>query len=71
MEAPIAAQVHVGIFDVSGRLVRTMGTSMSSTSGKMTWDGRDSEGRDVGAGVYLVRMESESGGVLRRIVKIR
>jgi hypothetical protein len=40
----------VVVFDAAGRLVRTL-----STSGTLSWDGRNSHGRRCPAGVYLIR----------------
>jgi hypothetical protein len=61
------ARVTVRIYNASGRLVRTLVTEEMWGAGRHeeSWDGRDSDGREVGAGVYLVRAEgagrAESG----------
>ena len=72
LQAPIHAKLEIAIYDVAGRVVRTMPSNMGSASSRtMTWDGKDSGGRDVSAGVYLVRLQSESSSVMRRVVKVR
>lgn len=55
---PEPGLVRLSVFDVSGRLVRTLvDESMTAGSHEVAWDGRDATGRGVGAGSYLVRME--------------
>jgi hypothetical protein len=72
LKGPLDANARIGIYDVTGRLVRMIEANTSSTAARtLAWDGRDSGGRDVGAGVYLVRLQSAAGDVLRRVVKIR
>ena len=53
-----AERVKIQIFDVSGRLVRTL-ADRSFTAGehKLTWDGADNAGREVARGVYFVRSQ--------------
>jgi hypothetical protein len=49
------------IFDLKGRLVRTLIDAERRPGGRQTvsWDGRDRGGRPAGAGVYLYRLEAE------------
>lgn len=49
-------EVRIGIYDVAGRLVRTI-VSGSQAPGRheVTWDGTDSRGRHANRGVYFVR----------------
>ncbi len=57
-ELPEAGLVRLSVFDVAGRLVRTLvDQSMPKGSFGAVWDGRDSAGREVGAGGYLARLE--------------
>lgn len=54
---PVDAPVTVRVHDVSGRLVRTLLSSrMEPGEHRVTWDGRDDEGRRVSPGVYFVRL---------------
>jgi hypothetical protein len=51
------AQVSLQIFDVSGRLVRTLVDGHETSGSKsVTWDGRDEDGRPVSSGIYFSRM---------------
>jgi hypothetical protein len=59
---PLAA--HVAVYDVQGRLVRTLLDGAAGGSRTMlTWDGRDAAGRRADAGIYFVR--ASAGGVTR------
>lgn len=55
--------VDLAIYDLSGRLVRTLarGDRLAAGDHTMAWDGRSDAGKDLPSGVYLVRFES--GGV--------
>ncbi|MFO7650695.1 MAG: FlgD immunoglobulin-like domain containing protein, partial [bacterium] len=61
---PAATEARLAIYDGSGRNVRTL-TSGPQPAGvhTATWDGTDQLGRNVGAGVYLVRLTA--GGLTR------
>ncbi len=57
-DLPVAGAVRLAVFDVAGRLVRTLvEDSMPQGSHEAVWDGRDSTGREVGSGSYLARLE--------------
>jgi hypothetical protein len=61
-------RVEIGIFDVSGRRVRSL-VDGSKPGGKWqaTWDGRDGLGRTLLPGVYLCRMRA---GKFSKVVKV-
>ncbi len=68
-----AGEASVRIFDLSGRMVAAFPpTGAQGSSALVTWDGRDSEGTAVAAGVYLARISTPGGeGALARLVRIR
>ena len=51
--------VAIEIYDVSGRLVRTL-VDREETEGahEVAWDGRDAQGRELPSGVYFYRMRA-------------
>jgi hypothetical protein len=64
--------VHVAVFDVRGRMVRTLLDAVHPAgSGHVGWDGRDAAGRPVPAGVYFVSLRSEREVYTRRLVLAR
>jgi hypothetical protein len=56
---PSAGHVNLRVYDMSGRLVRTLADGdMTAANHSVTWDGRDHNGDLVGAGVYFCRLEA-------------
>lgn len=57
---PRAMPVDLRIHDAAGRLVRTLlsGTPFAAGRHRIAWDGRDRAGREVPAGVYLIRLRA-------------
>ncbi len=64
--------VELKIFDVTGRLVRTL-VSENRTPGSYTaqWDGRDDHGAAVASGVYVYRLSAGDLTASRRMVLAR
>lgn len=65
------AAAAAGIFDARGRLVRRLGPTPASGSAAWTWDGRDDGGRELPGGAYFVRVADGTGGVTRKILRVR
>ena len=61
---------RVEIVDVTGRRVRTL-VPTGAAAREIVWDGRDSAGSAVAAGVYYVRLRSERTTETVRVVKVR
>jgi hypothetical protein len=56
---PVDGQVHIGVYDVLGREVRTLvSTDMKAGSYQVEWDGRDVQGNVVGSGMYYYRIDA-------------
>lgn len=64
--------VNIAIFDVSGRLVRTL-VHEHRAAGRYTaqWDGHDDAGRPVASGVYFYRMSAGSFNETRKMVLLK
>jgi len=72
LELPSPSGVDAGIYDLSGRRVRTLSSgALSAGRHSLSWDGRDASGRLVTAGVYFARVETPLGVRSRRIVRER
>ena len=65
--------VSVAIYDVLGREVRVLARGQRFPAGpqQLAWDGRDGEGREVGAGVYFVRVRTPMAQWTRTVIRIR
>ena len=67
------APVTVSVFDVTGRVVRTLmsGQLLSPGTTQITWSGDDEHGRAVPAGVYLFRVTTPNGATVVRGVRLQ
>ena len=69
---PAPGRVTLRLYDVRGRLVRTLvNESRAAGVHHERWDGRDDAGRDLASGVYLLQFRA--GGVTRteRLLRLR
>lgn len=67
-----AANAKVAVYDLAGRLVRDLASGpRSAGTHSVTWDGRDSAGRAVAAGVYLTRVAANGEVAVRKVVFLR
>ena len=67
------SDVRVSIYDVAGRIVRTLRQPGTLGPGPHTvrWDGKDRTGRVVSAGPYFARIQSEHRSVWTKILRVR
>jgi len=71
-ELPARAHVRLLVFDVRGRLVRTLVDGELQPGGQeIAWNGRDGDGRNVASGVYFYRLETPYTLVSRKMVLLR
>jgi hypothetical protein len=61
----------VSIYDVAGRLVRTLPLSPGATNVQLQWDGRDDRGDTVGSGTYFVHAVSDRQSVRTKVLLLR
>lgn len=65
------AVVTVAVYDVRGRLVRTLRQGRAPSGWhEAVWDGRDHAGRTVPAGVYWVRLRGDGAGDARSLIRV-
>lgn len=66
------AAARVGIYNVEGRLVRTLlNEPVGRTVKRVSWDGRADGGAKLGAGVYLVRAQIGEWSVNTRLLMLK
>jgi flagellar hook assembly protein FlgD len=64
--------VTVGIYDVRGRLVRTLvDKAMDAGPGSVEWDARNEHGVHVPSGVYFVKARAAGKVLSRKLVVAR
>ena len=75
---PEAGHVTLVVYDINGRLVRTLvGLAASAAQAflpgqhEVVWDGKDVMGRAVASGVYVYRLTAPQGVVTKRMVLVR
>lgn len=69
---PVATAGTVRVFDIAGRLVRTVWQGRFAPGEHvLEWDGRDADGRPVASGVYYARLETDLGAAGHKVVIVR
>ncbi|MFN8588196.1 MAG: FlgD immunoglobulin-like domain containing protein [Candidatus Eisenbacteria bacterium] len=67
-----AGEVRLQVFDVSGRLLRTLGPfARPAGAGAVAWDGRDATGAAPSPGLYFARLEAAGRTFSRSFVLAR
>ena len=67
-----AADVHIRIYDVAGRLVRDLANGRYAADRHVvSWDGRDDAGRTVAGGVYFYRLDAGAFVQTRKLLLMR
>jgi len=71
-ELATAGVVSVRVYDVNGRLVRTLvNRSVSAGEHAVAWDGLNDRGQRVSSGVYLLRLQAPGQGITKKIVMVK
>jgi hypothetical protein len=72
-DLPARERVSLGIFDVSGRLVRRPLHDEEREPGSHTvsWDGRNDAGKAVSSGIYYYRLTAGKASITRKMVLLR
>jgi hypothetical protein len=69
---PVSGNVVLNVFDMTGRLVTTVANGeMAAANHTIVWDGTDSTGSQVGAGVYFCRLETAGQVLTQKMLKVQ
>jgi hypothetical protein len=72
LDVPRGGDLHVELFDATGRRVREMRRHSVSRGGALVrWDGRDDAGRPVASGLYFARVSWPGGASVARVTVSR
>jgi hypothetical protein len=67
-----STRVRLEVFDVSGRLVRTLRTGIAEAGiHRVAWRGTDESGLRLGVGVYFVRLQTRDSMETRAVILLR
>lgn len=71
-DAPLGSPVAIAVFDLTGRLVRTLvDDRTNSGTGRVTWHGYNTAGVRMASGVYFIRLESGHERTTHKIVLLK
>ncbi|MEN8006587.1 MAG: PKD domain-containing protein [Candidatus Krumholzibacteriota bacterium] len=71
-ELPEATSVRLQVYDISGRLVRSLlNGSLGAGRQDVVWNGKDDSGQQVAAGVYFYHLNAGSYNETRRMVLVK
>jgi hypothetical protein len=69
---PAAANVSLGVYDVTGRTVRTLASGhQKAGSYSVTWDSKDNRGRQAPRGVYFYRLDTPGFRSVKKAIVTR
>ena len=70
---PEPAAVHLDVYNITGRLVRTLadGSFLETGEHSAVWDGRDQSGEQVAPGIYFYRVQAGAYGGTGRVVLLK
>jgi hypothetical protein len=72
IEAGRAGPQRLVVFDLRGRIVRAFADTVAAPGARtLAWDGRDSAGRRLPPGAYVVRLEAGGRSTSSRVTLIR
>jgi len=70
-ESPAGADATVRVYDVSGRLVRSLQVPPGDGQRSVVWDGRDERGRSLPSGVYFCRLQAGDRNQTRKMLLLK
>jgi len=69
---PQSGPARLGVYDMSGRLVRTLATgTLVAGVHRYDWDGADDQGHALPGGVYLYRLEADGRRLTGKVMALR
>lgn len=69
---PAAGRATLSVFDVAGRQVAVLADAdFAAGNHEIAWDGRDTQGKPLGSGVYFYRLETAAGSATRKMLLVK
>jgi hypothetical protein len=68
---PLASRVQMKIYNVAGQLVKMYQADYAAGVHSLIWDGTNTQGKNVGSGIYFYRMEAGNFVQQKRMVLLK
>ena len=69
---PLSGQVKINIFNIQGRLIRTLSNSQQTTgTHKIIWDGKDNSGISAASGIYFCQILFKGNMLVKKLVLLK
>jgi hypothetical protein len=67
------AAVHMGVYEVNGRLVRSFhnGDQLPAGRHEFTWDGRNDQGVQISSGIYFLKFRAGDVSETKKLILMR
>jgi len=67
-----ASHIELSVYNLLAQKVRTLTVGhLEKGFHQARWDGRDDNGRELGTGIYVLRLDTESFSATRKMIYIR
>jgi hypothetical protein len=63
---PFKSELTLKVFDVRGRLIKTLMDKSPQVSGEIIWDGKDNDGNIVRVGIYILYLKTSGSSSLSK-----
>lgn len=71
-QIPSSGQVKISIYDIQGRLIRTLDHSYQlGGNHKIIWNGKDGSGRHVASGVYFCQVLFKGSMLIKKLLMLK
>jgi hypothetical protein len=70
-DSPAGVRATLTVYDVSGRLVRSLGVPPGDGERSVVWDGRDDQGRSLPSGFYFCRLRVGDRNQTRKMLLLK
>ncbi len=71
-EIPTKSHVQLSIYDMNGRLVKTLvNSAMSAGQHNVHWNGTNMNGTSVPSGVYIYKLDTESKSISKKLILVK
>jgi hypothetical protein len=68
--APATESAHLGVYDLRGRLVKTLSNGLAGSQ-RLSWSGQDDYGRRAATGIYFCTLSYDRTVITRKFTWIR